>query len=102
MERSEAPSPILERVPMWPFVLTASLGMNICLYLVFGISDGGDSGRYYDSAEHMLNGDMPSGKARSYLGYSAFVTLFVVMGLGKTAIGSAQVLISAAASEPGS
>jgi hypothetical protein len=81
----------------WLLVLLASLGMNLCLVFIFGISDGGDSGRYYGSAERFLDGELPGGKARSYLGYSVFVTPFVALGLGKVAIGMAQIAMSAMA-----
>jgi hypothetical protein len=87
----------IKSVPIWMIVLIASLGMNISLVLVFGINDGGDSGRYYDSAEKILDWQMPTGKSRSYLGYSGFVTIFVALGLSKTAIGIAQISISAIA-----
>lgn len=81
-------------LPPWALVLLASLMMNACLVMVFGIGDGGDSGRYYDSAEKLLGGELPTGKARSYLGYSLFVTPFVMLGLGAIAIGVAQILLS--------
>lgn len=87
----------IKSVPIWLIILIASLGMNFCLVLVFGISDGGDSGRYYDSAERILNWRLPTGKSRSYLGYSGFVTIFVALGLSNIAIGIAQILISAMA-----
>lgn len=75
-------------------VFVAAITVNICLVVVFGISDGSDSGRYYGSAEAFLNGEMPTGKARSYLGYSLFITPFVALGLGKVAIACAQILLS--------
>lgn len=83
----------LRRRP-WLLVLLASLAVNAGLVFVFGISDGGDSGRYYGSAEKILALELPSGKARSYLGYSLFVTPFVALGLGATAIGVGQILLS--------
>ena len=67
------------------------------LLAVIGISDGGDSGRYYDSASALLDGELPRGKARSYLGYSIFVMPFVALGLGKVAIALAQIALSAIA-----
>ncbi len=78
-------------------IFLAALACSMLLLAVIGISDGGDSGRYYDSASALLNGELPRGKARSYLGYSIFVTPFVALGLGKVAIAMAQIALSAIA-----
>jgi len=78
-------------------IFVAALAFNMLLLAVIGISDGGDSGRYYDSASALLDGELPRGKARSYLGYSLFVTPFVALGLGKVAIALAQIALSAIA-----
>jgi hypothetical protein len=55
-------------VPIWLIILIVSFGMNICRVFVFGISDVGDSWRYYDSDESILNRQMLKGKYSSHLG----------------------------------
>ena len=81
---------------IWPLLvlLLIWIAVNVGLVQVFGFSDGGDSPRYYGSAEKFLAGELPGGKSRSYLGYSLFVTPFVALGLDRFAIGCVQILLS--------
>lgn len=68
--------------------------VQAALFVQGGIRSGGDTGRYLEGAEALLRGAWPSGKAASYLGYDAFVTLFMGSGLGRMGIVAAQVALS--------
>lgn len=76
-----------------PFLLFAVA----CLFMFFvrGVHHGGDTARYLDGAERLVNGDPLVGLQRAYLGYIVFVALAQVLGAGGTGVVVAQVLVSA-------
>jgi hypothetical protein len=63
----------------------------------FKVRLGADSSRYLNAAELLLHGKLPTGKAKRYLGYDLFVSLFLWSGLGKLGIVLAQALITGVA-----
>ncbi|MDZ7841055.1 MAG: hypothetical protein U5R46_09610 [Gammaproteobacteria bacterium] len=69
----------------------AWLALQILLLSQEGIRYGNDSPRYIEAAEALLAGRLQAGKAISYLGYDAFVALFLGIGLGPPAIIIAQI-----------
>jgi len=68
-----------------------------CLFMFFvrGVHHGGDTARYLDGAERLVNGDPLVGRQGAYLGYIVFVALAQVLGAGGTGVIVAQVLVSA-------
>lgn len=81
----------------WLIPALAWLGAQIAYFQLLGVRSGGDSGRYLDAASALLAGTLPAGKATSYLGYDAFVALFIALGTGVGGVIAGQVLLSAAA-----
>lgn len=78
-------------------VALAWLILQAVFLLSMGVRRGGDSGRYLGAAADLLDGRLPAGKAASYLGYDAFVAMFLWTGLGPPAIVVAQMALSAIA-----
>jgi len=86
----------------WPLltgglVCLAWLVLQILFLNQEWIRYGNDSPRYLRAAEEILNGHLPAGKAASYLGYDAFVALFLGIGTTPLTIIIAQMIVSAIA-----
>lgn len=75
-------------------VAAAWLGVQVSLFWLGGIRQGGDTPRYLGAAEGLLRGEWPAGKATGYLGYDLFVALFLGTGLGTAGVVAAQVALS--------
>lgn len=63
----------------------------------FGVRYGNDSKRFFEAAERILAGRLPSGKQLRYLGYDYFVAFFLWSGLGTLGIVIFQSLVTSAA-----
>ncbi len=55
---------------------------------------GGDSIRYIDGANKIINSEYPTGKATSYIGYIIFLSLFQYLDLNLTFVVISQVLLT--------
>jgi len=75
----------------------AWLALQGALLATMGVRHGGDSGRYLSAARDLLDGALPAGKAISYLGYDAFVAVFLAAGLGPAHVVAAQIALSGVA-----
>lgn len=85
-----------ERYVLLGALIAAWVAIQLGLLAGYGIRGGGDTGRYYSAARQILSGALPSGKAASYLGYDAFVAVFLALGLGSKWIAAVQTLIALA------
>ena len=55
---------------------------------------GGDSYRYIDGAEKLINSELPTGKSSSYLGYILFISLFKYFELNLNYVVISQILLT--------
>jgi hypothetical protein len=78
-------------------IALAWLALQGALLVAMGVRRGGDSGRYLSAARDLLDGALPAGKAVSYLGYDAFVAVFLGVGLGPASVVAAQIALSGTA-----
>lgn len=70
------------------------LALQLGFFYKLGVRHLGDTGRYLHSAERILSGSLPAGKAASYLGYDFFVALFLGVHLGAKSIAAAQAVVA--------
>jgi 4-amino-4-deoxy-L-arabinose transferase-like glycosyltransferase len=81
----------------WIFLLLVFLLGCIGYLHLRGIRLGGDSERYLQGAERLLQGQELDGKQRSYPGYILLVAIFDAVGLGLPGLIALQVLTAGAA-----
>lgn len=73
------------------------LAVNLAFLLSGGISHGGDSSRYVDGAENLLQGVPLQGTQIFYTGYIALVAFCQFIGIGLPGVVAAQILLAALA-----
>ena len=73
--------------------LTYMLGFYF-FNLQLGYIMGGDSSRYIDGANNILNWKLPDGKGTSYLGYIIYIAIFKYFKLDLTYVVLSQILLT--------
>src|SRR5215210_1215670 len=77
-------------------LLAAVLVVNLAYLAVHGVAVGGDTGRYVDGLDLLLQGDERSGRIVLYFGYVVFAGVIQHAG-GLSAVVVAQILLTVAA-----
>ena len=62
--------------------------------LQMGYILGGDSSRYIDGADNIINWKLPDGKGTSYLGYISYIAIFKYFKLNLTFVVLSQILLT--------